>query len=76
MALNLLADPLDSLQLSGGEEVGVTGSLPSHVTHYVNRNTNKDVSLSTINSWQFLLHVQSHVHESQDIIMARESLQQ
>ena len=48
MALNLLADPLDSLQLSGGEEVGVTGSLPSHVTHYVNRNANKDVSLSTL----------------------------
>ena len=43
MALNLLADPLDSLQLSGGEEVGVAGSLPSHVTHYVNRNPNNEV---------------------------------
>ena len=44
VALNLLADPLDSLHLTAGEEVGVSGSLPSHVTHYVNRNTNKDVS--------------------------------
>ena len=44
VALNLLADPLDSLHLTGGEEVGVSGTLPSHVTHYVNRNGNKDVS--------------------------------
>ena len=45
MALNLLADPLDSLQLSpgGGEEVGVAGSLPSHVTHYVDRNPKNEV---------------------------------
>ena len=44
MALNLLADSLDSLQLSsGGEEVGVTRSLPSHVTHYVDRNLKNEV---------------------------------
>lgn len=47
MALNLLADSLDSLQLSsgggGGEEVGVAGSLPSHVTHYVDRNPKNEV---------------------------------
>ena len=49
MALNLLADSLDSLQLphggggGGGEEVGVAGSLPSHVTHYVDRNPKNEV---------------------------------
>ena len=44
MALNLLADSLDSLQLPhGGEEVGVAGSLPSHVTHYVDRNPKNEV---------------------------------
>ena len=49
MALNLLADSLDSLQLpsgGGGEEVGVAGSLPSHVTHYVDRNPKNEVQQS------------------------------
>ena len=44
MALNLLADSLDSLHLtSDGEEVGVAGSLPSHVTQYVDRNPKNEV---------------------------------